>query len=171
MARSLEPASGVLEGARDGQGLALIPQVGVQICPSHRTRVTPLRTRNRTPRASGTVSRQRIGAELPAAVRTPAQPLGAVFGTVDGHATAHDTRSALGLAVHRLRAARSGVLLQPQSGELDVAKLADGTAQNAGEGQMIRHHDARNLRAALVRARDRIMLAGVQMGLKKERSC
>lgn len=99
-------------------------------------------------------------------MRTPTQPLGAIFGTVDGHAAPDNPCSALGFAVDRLRAARSSVLLQSQPSELHIAELADGTAQNAGKGQMIRHHYPRDLRSALVRARNRIVLAGIQMGLK-----
>ena len=108
---------------------------------------------------------QRIGAELAAAVRTSAQPLGTVFGTVDGHAATDDTCSALGLAVDRFGTAGSRVLLETDPGEFHIAELADGTTQNAGEGQMIGHHYPRDLRAALVGARDGIMFTGVQVSL------
>lgn len=59
------------------------------------------------------------------------------------------------------------MLLQSEPGELHIAELADGTTQNAGEGQMIGHHHPRDLRAALVGTRDGIVLAGVQVSLKK----
>lgn len=108
---------------------------------------------------------QGVSTELTATMWAATQSLGTIFGTMDGHAAAHDARPTFGLTVDRFRAARSSMLLEPEPVELHVAKLADGTTQNAGEGQMIGHHDPGDLRATLVGTGNRIVLAGVQMGL------
>lgn len=84
---------------------------------------------------------------------------------MDGHAATNDTCSALGFTVDRFGTAGSRVLLETDPGEFHIAKLADGTTQNAGEGQMIGHHYPRDLRTALVGALDGIVLTGVQVSL------
>lgn len=166
VARTLEAASSLLESARHRQRFALVAQMRIEIGARERPRVAPLRTGDGAARTGSAMGGQRVGTELAATVRTAAQTFGTVFGTMDGHAAAEYARATLGLAVDRFRAAGAGVLLQPNAGELHVAELADGTAQDAGERQMVRHHYARYLGAALVRALDGIVLAGIQMCLE-----
>jgi len=166
LARALEAASRLLEAAGDGQRLALIPQMGLQLTPGNRTRITSLGAGQRSPGALGRMQRQCVRRELPLAVGTASESLGAVLGLVKGHPAAQDPLAALGLAVNRLLAAAAVVLLQSGAGEFALAELATGSPHRAGVLQVIGHHDPWDLGSALVGTLGGIVFAGVEMALQ-----
>lgn len=161
MTGALESTTGLLECARNGQRLALVPQMALQLSAGNRLRVTPLWTIHRTTRTRGTMSGQRVRTELAITMRTPAQSLSTVLVAMQGHSAAQHSCPTLALAVNRLGSAATGMLLQSLAAELRVAEFADSAALGARKGQMIGHHDAWDLSPALVGTGDRVVFADV----------
>lgn len=112
---------------------------------------------------------QGVCTELAVAVWAAAKAFGTVLVAMQRHPTTQNSSTALALAVDGLLRAHAIVLLQSLATELGIAELADGPALRAGEGQVIGHHDAWDLGAALVRTRHCVVLADVQVRLEGNR--
>lgn len=163
---TFEATTGVFKRAWNRQRLALVAQVSVEFGSWQQRCVTSLGTGNGTARTRARVEGQSVGRELSLAVLAALHALGAVFGSVDGHATAEDASAALGLAVDGLLVAETGVVFQALTRKLDVAEFAKGSSERAGEGEVIGHHDAGDLGVAVVGAGRGVELACIEMCLK-----
>lgn len=114
------------------------------------------------------MSGKSVRTELAVTMRAPSQALRAVLVTMHGHATTQHSGSTFTLAVDGLLCADAVMLLQSLSTELRVAELTDGPALRARERQVVGHHDAWDLGAALIRTSHCVVLADIQMSLEKE---
>lgn len=114
------------------------------------------------------MSGKSVRTELAVTMRAPSQALRAVLVAMHGHTTTQHSGSTFTLAVDGLLCADAVMLLQSLSAELRVAELTDGPALRARERQVVGHHDAWDLGAALIWTSDRVVLADIQMSLKKK---
>ena len=109
---------------------------------------------------------QRLRGEAPLAVLAAHHPLAAGVDAVRLEAVPGDARAALVVAVDRLEAAARRVVVDGGAGEVPPAVLARHQAALAREEHVVLHHEARDLGAAGVGARHRVLLARVEVRLQ-----